>query len=140
MGVRRSTTSCCTMSRLPSPSTRSTLRAITPRWWPTSTCHSRDLGTPPTDRAREGGAHDGHCRDRAARHGVGRDHDTKTPHIPLFSDTPTAGGATWWLVGLITRRSQTATAPLLTYFVSPHWVPWYNARRYWQRAAKETPR
>jgi Endonuclease/Exonuclease/phosphatase family len=98
-GVRRSTTSCCTMSRLPSPSTRSTLRAITPRWWPTSTCHSRDLGTPPTDRAREGGAHGGHCRDRAARHGVGRDHDTKTPHIPLFSDTPTAGWS-----NLVARR------------------------------------
>ena len=39
-GVRRSTTSCSPMSRLPSLWTRSTLRAITPRRWPTSTCHS----------------------------------------------------------------------------------------------------
>ena len=33
------------------------------------------------------------------------------------------GGATWWLVGLIyPKRSQTETAPLLTYFVAPHSV------------------
>jgi hypothetical protein len=51
-----------------------------------------------------------------------------------------AGWSTWWLVCLITGRSQAETVPLLTYFVTPHSVLWYNARGKGQRAAKETPR